>query len=97
MYPSSSPTGSRRTSLENKRSSLDGRRTSVASESSLRYEYAPASENESVLYSPSEEKDQPRNISLEPITITESNSSNILDDMAKFQREIDELRERYKQ
>lgn len=96
LPPSSSPTESRRTSSEIKRSSFEGkRRTSVASESSLRYEYAPASGNEHALYSPKEEADEPR--SLEPVTIPQSDSSNILDDMEKFQREIDELRERYRQ
>ncbi|KAF2658066.1 hypothetical protein K491DRAFT_690416 [Lophiostoma macrostomum CBS 122681] len=95
LPPSSSPTESRRTSLENKRSSFDGRRrTSLASESSLRHEYAPSSENEHVLYSPKEEVEEP--LSLEPVMMTKSDSSNILDDMDKFQREIDELRQRYK-
>jgi hypothetical protein len=95
LPPSSSPTESRRTSLENKRSSFDGRRrTSLASESSLRHEYAPSSENENVLYSPKEEVEEP--LSLEPMTMAKSDSSNILDDMERFQREIDELRSRYK-
>ncbi|KAF2259952.1 hypothetical protein CC78DRAFT_536690 [Lojkania enalia] len=87
----------RRASLENKRNSLEAiRRTSVASESSLRHEYSPAIENEQALYSPKEElTEEPR--ALEPAQSTTSNSSNILDDMERFQREIDELREKYKQ
>ncbi|KAF2728429.1 hypothetical protein EJ04DRAFT_97535 [Polyplosphaeria fusca] len=93
FLPSSSPNESRRTSLENKRSSFEGRRrTSVASESSLRHEYAPTSDQEQALYSPKEENEEPR--SLEP---AESSSANILDDMERFQKEIEELRERYKQ
>ncbi|KAF2175048.1 hypothetical protein K469DRAFT_612083, partial [Zopfia rhizophila CBS 207.26] len=91
-----SPTESRRTSSENKRSSFDGkRRTSVASESSLRYEYALASENEQTLYLlKGDIAEEPR--TLEPSTSSKNNASDILDDMEKFQREIDELRERYK-
>ncbi|KAF2702645.1 hypothetical protein K504DRAFT_213600 [Pleomassaria siparia CBS 279.74] len=93
--PTTSPTDSRRTSSENKRSSFDGkRRTSVASESSLRREYARASENEHALYSPVEEEiEESRVLRLQHIT---SGSSNILDDMEKFQREIDELRAKFK-
>ncbi|KAF2007956.1 hypothetical protein P154DRAFT_12536 [Amniculicola lignicola CBS 123094] len=91
----SSPPESRRTSLENKRTSIDSkRRTSVASESSLRHEYAPATELENPLYSPKEEMtEEPPG--LEEVVHTESGSANILDDMEKFQREIDELRKRY--
>lgn len=92
-YHGTSPTESRRTSSENKRSSFDGRRTSVASESSLRYEYAPVAGNEHVLYSPKEEVDEPQ--SMEPLAETRSDSTNILDDMERFQKEIDQLRERY--
>jgi hypothetical protein len=90
---SSSPGESRRTSSEYKRSSFDGkRRTSVASESSLKYEYSPAAETEHPLYSP-QEVDEPK--SLEATTLSTTNTADILDDMEKFQREIDELRERY--
>ncbi len=87
------------TSTDNRRSSLDGkRRTSAASESSLRYEYTPVNEkggNESALYSPREESEnamesQPR------LGEIENDSSNILDDMEKFQREIDALRSNIK-
>ncbi|ORY15853.1 hypothetical protein BCR34DRAFT_598127 [Clohesyomyces aquaticus] len=95
LPPSSSPTESRRTSSENKRSSFDGkRRTSVASESSLRHEYAPASEFDQPLYSPQDDiTEEPQ--MLETLEIPKSNSSNILEDLDKFQREIDELRKRY--
>jgi hypothetical protein len=44
------------------------------------------------LYSPKEEVEEQR--SLEP---AQSESANILDDMEKFQKEIEELRERYRQ
>jgi hypothetical protein len=93
-YSHASPTGSRRTSSEHKRNSFDiNRRTSVASESSLKHEYAPAAENEHPLYSPQEDIEEPR--VLESMPVTQSDSLNILDDMEKFQREIDQLRERY--
>ncbi|ENI03576.1 hypothetical protein COCC4DRAFT_73271 [Bipolaris maydis ATCC 48331] len=97
-YSSTSPTESRRTSTEH-------RRTSVASESSLRRAYAPVDEkgeNEHALYSPVDEKervlgvDESANAGTEKGEELRSNSSNILDDMEKFQREIDELRTRYK-
>ncbi|OAL54920.1 hypothetical protein IQ07DRAFT_559348 [Pyrenochaeta sp. DS3sAY3a] len=92
----SSPTESRRTSTENKRTSIDSkRRTSVASESSLRREYTPADEN--ALYSPQEEIENNLDSSAKKLEETRSDSSNILDDMDKFQREIEELRLRYKQ
>jgi hypothetical protein len=89
--PSSSPNESRRTSTENRRTSLDNnRRTSVASESSLRREYAPVDEksggSEYALYSPNEESEN---------NLEQEDSNNILDDMEKFQREIEELRQRY--
>ncbi|KAH7085277.1 hypothetical protein BKA63DRAFT_499297 [Paraphoma chrysanthemicola] len=98
--PSSSPTESRRTSTEHRRTSLDSkRRTSVASESSLRHEYAPSpgkGGNEHALYSPNEESENKLGASTgAPLTETRSDSSNILDDMEKFQREIEELRLRY--
>ncbi|KAH7393911.1 hypothetical protein DE146DRAFT_633850 [Phaeosphaeria sp. MPI-PUGE-AT-0046c] len=86
-----SPTESRRTSAEH-------RRTSVASESSLRREYAPIDEkgaSEYALYSPNEEAEK-KLVGDAALTQTESGSSNILDDMDKFQREIEELRSRYK-
>lgn len=98
--PTSSPTESRRTSTEYRRTSLDSkRRTSVASESSLRREYAPADEkrlNENALYSPKEENANMLDSSASLVE-TRSDSNTILDDMEKFQREIDELRNRYKQ
>ncbi|KAF2793136.1 hypothetical protein K505DRAFT_375527 [Melanomma pulvis-pyrius CBS 109.77] len=95
--PTTSPTESRRTSSENKRSSFDSkRRTSVASESSLRHEYARASENDQELYSPQEEVEvESRGLGLS-LQQTTSGERNILDDMEKFQREIDELRAKYK-
>ncbi|KAF2033274.1 hypothetical protein EK21DRAFT_58872 [Setomelanomma holmii] len=95
---SSSPTESRRTSNEHRRTSLDNkRRTSVASESSLRHEYAPSDEkggNEYALYSPNEESEN-RLGSGAGLVETRTDSSSILDDMEKFQREIEELRQRY--
>jgi hypothetical protein len=105
--------GSRRTSMEKKRSSFDSkRRTSVNSESSLRHEYGRASheyargsENEHVLYSPKEERgEDTQSLGLKEVSSDESGealreessgSSNILDDMERFQREIDELRKKY--
>jgi Cys-tRNA synthase (O-phospho-L-seryl-tRNA:Cys-tRNA synthase) len=79
--------------MENKRASFDGRRrTSVASESSLKHEYAPTMEDGNALYSP-QEADEAKN--LDTATIAQNTTSDILDDMEKFQREIDELRERY--
>ncbi|KAF2827256.1 hypothetical protein CC86DRAFT_445285 [Ophiobolus disseminans] len=96
--PSSSPTESRRTSTENRRTSVDSkRRTSMASESSLRNEYAPADEkggNEYALYSPNEEAENKLGLDAVP-TEAGSDPNNILDDMEKFQREIEELRQRY--
>ncbi|KAF2870945.1 hypothetical protein BDV95DRAFT_50164 [Massariosphaeria phaeospora] len=105
--PSASPTDSRRTSSELKRNSFDNnkRRTSVASESSLRREYAPvAEEAELPLYSPQEELvEEPMDlagageVAVEPgAAAAVADSSKILDDMERFQREIDELRARYK-
>ncbi|KAI8939671.1 hypothetical protein NX059_003429 [Plenodomus lindquistii] len=97
-----SPTESRRTSMEYRRTSLDSkRRTSAASESSLRREYAPVEEkpalgantSEYALYSPVEESEN----TLSTGVVERTESGNILDDMEKFQREIDELRNRYKQ
>ncbi|CAO2656161.1 Nn.00g049640.m01.CDS01 [Neocucurbitaria sp. VM-36] len=97
---SASPTESRRTSMENKRTSLDSkRRTSVASESSLRREYAPADEkggNEYALYSPKEESESRSESSDAVFAESRGDSSNILDDMERFQREIEELRLRFK-
>lgn len=100
----SSPTESRRTSTEYRRTSTEQRRSSVASESSLRRTYEPVdekSENEHALYSPIEESERRlglgENISGGKDGEGRSDSSNILDDMEKFQREIDELRTRYKQ
>ncbi|KAF2751817.1 hypothetical protein M011DRAFT_454710 [Sporormia fimetaria CBS 119925] len=91
--PSVSSMESRLSSSESKRRSFDGkRRTSVASESSLRNEYAPSVDHGEPLYTPNEEVEEPQ--SIEPVTIPAS-TPNILEDMEKFQREIDELRERY--
>lgn len=104
-YSSTSPSESRRTSTEIRRASTEHRRTSVASESSLRRAYAPVDEkgeNEHALYSPVDEKervlgvDESVSVGAEKGQEVRSNSSNILDDMEKFQREIDELRTRYK-
>jgi hypothetical protein len=90
----------RNVSTENMRPSLDNkRRTSVASESSLRREYAPADErtgNEFPLYSPNEEAENAMGANMDTAG-PRSDSNNILDDMEKFQREIDELRNRFKQ
>jgi hypothetical protein len=97
---SSSPTQSRRTSTEHRRTSIDNnRRTSVASESSLRREFAPSDDkagNEHALYSPQEESEN-RLATTASLLETRSDSNNILDDMDKFQREIDELVQRSKQ
>jgi hypothetical protein len=85
----------RRTSLDN------NRRTSGASEHSLRHEYAPVDEkpgNEYALYSPREEAEDKMAASTGAgVGEGRKDSNNILDDMEKFQREIDELRNRYKQ
>jgi len=70
----------------------------------LRREYAPADEkggNEYALYSPMEESEKKLGLDENMARGKEgegrSDSSNILDDMEKFQREIDELRTKYKQ
>jgi hypothetical protein len=77
---------------------------SGASENSLRYDYAPVEEktgNEYALYSPREEAEDTLASGALPTDAGaeegRKDSSNILDDMEKFQREIDELRNRYKQ
>jgi len=84
--------------MENRRTSIDSkRRTSMASESSLRNEYAPTEEKEGreyALSSPNEESENNLD-SGAASTETRSDSNNILDDMEKFQREIEELRQRY--
>jgi hypothetical protein len=70
----------------------------VASESSLRREYAPVNErggNEYALASPKEESENKFG-SGAALSQTTSDSNNILDDMDKFQREIEELRLKYK-
>jgi hypothetical protein len=70
----------------------------VASENSLRREYAPIDErggNEYALSSPNEESEN-RLGSGAVLSQTTSDSSNILDDMDKFQKEIEELRLKYK-
>jgi hypothetical protein len=75
----------------------------VASESSLRREYAPPDEkggNEYALYSPQEESENKLGADADVdvgVPTTRSDSNNILDDMEKFQREIDELTQRLKQ
>ncbi|KAH6873154.1 hypothetical protein BKA58DRAFT_411006 [Alternaria rosae] len=91
---SSSPTESRRTSTEYRRTSTD----------SLRREYAPVDDkggNEYALYSPMEESEKKLGLDENMADGKEgegrSDSTNILDDMEKFQREIDELRTKYKQ
>lgn len=69
----------------------------MASESSFRNEYAPVdekSENEYALYSPREDTEDKLGSGAGLIE-ARSDSSNILDDMDKFQREIEELRQRY--
>ncbi|KAG9191796.1 N-acetyltransferase [Alternaria panax] len=98
----SSPTESRRTSTEYRRTSTEHRRSSVASERSLKRTYAPVGEkgeNEHALYSPVEESEMrlglDENVSGGKIEVR-SDSSNILYDMEEFQREIDELRTRFK-
>ena len=70
----------------------------MASESSLRNEYAPSDEkggNEYALSSPNEESENSLGSTPQPQEMR-SDSNNILDDMEKFQREIEELRQRYK-
>jgi hypothetical protein len=98
QHTPASPSDSRRTSIENRRTSLENnRRTSVASESSLRREYAPVEEkggNEYALYSPNEESEKQLGLGA-ALTESRSDSNSILDDMEKFQREIEELRQRY--
>lgn len=68
----------------------------MASESSLKYEYThPAVDSEPALYSPREE--EPEKIVEAPeAKEADSNAGNILDDMEKFQKEIEELRAKYK-
>ncbi|KAF2272468.1 uncharacterized protein EI97DRAFT_445795 [Westerdykella ornata] len=91
--PSISSIESRRTSSEAKRTSFDGkRRTSIASESSLRYEYAPSTEQEPLACAPTV-TEEPQ--SMEPIVTSTAAPADILHDMEEFQREIDKLRERY--
>lgn len=77
----------------------------MASESSLRREYAPAADEkggggEYALYSPKEESEnrleKSSSSSGTKVAESRSDSSNILDDMEKFQREIEELRLRFK-
>lgn len=97
--PSSPVLDHRRTSVEYKRSSPDSkRRASAASESSLKYEYAPASastDNEHPLYSPREDESEDKMDS--SVTADRpANRMSILDDMDRFQKEIEELRERYR-
>ncbi|KAF1977108.1 hypothetical protein BU23DRAFT_551042 [Bimuria novae-zelandiae CBS 107.79] len=108
---SSSPIGSRQTSTEwkrNSKSSFDGKRQgSIASVSSLGREYTPTDKDEPALYSPRDEVTKPVGLgggeenaggnTLETGVERSggSNASNILDDMEKFQREIDELRSKY--
>jgi hypothetical protein len=53
--------------------------------------------SEYALYSPNEESENKLGSAGPALAETRSDSSNILDDMEKFQREIEELRQRYKQ
>ncbi|KAF1920611.1 hypothetical protein BDU57DRAFT_20166 [Ampelomyces quisqualis] len=96
-----SPTESRRTSVENRRTSIENnRRTSIACESSLRRNYAPVEEkrgSEYAPYPPNKESENKLGSASAALTDTGSESNNILDDMDKFQREIEELRQRYQQ
>ncbi|EDU49345.1 hypothetical protein PtrSN002B_002719 [Pyrenophora tritici-repentis] len=108
---SSSPTESRRTSTEYRRSSTEIRRTSVASDRRSYATVDEKAENEYALYSPNEEIEKRLGSSgdenagvnssgggKESMGIeARSDSSNILDDMEKFQREIDALRVKFKQ
>jgi hypothetical protein len=97
----SSPAESRRTSAEMRRTSTENRRTSVASEMSLR----PVDEHERVgdefaLQSPTPlEKSEAMGglgAAADQGSVVEAGASNdILDDMEKFQREIEELRRKY--
>jgi hypothetical protein len=76
---------------------MENRRTSIASESSLRREYAPVDDkagNEYALYSPLEESEKRLGGSSAGMG-GRSGSNSILDDMDKFQREIEELRLKY--
>ncbi|KAH8727098.1 hypothetical protein GQ44DRAFT_127701 [Phaeosphaeriaceae sp. PMI808] len=95
--PISSPTESRGASTENRRTSIDSkRRTSIASESSLRHEYASVDakgQNEYALNSPNEHSEA--NLAASAASQGSEPNTNILDDMEKFQREIEELRQRY--
>ena len=71
----------------------------MASESSLRRAYAPLDEKggiEHALYSPQEESEN-RLATITNLAETRGDSSNILDDMDRFQRELDELVQRSKQ
>lgn len=78
------------------------RRTSVASESSLKYSYSlPVETREEI--DEASGRDAVGSLDavggLEPaekVAVATGNSTDILDDMEKFQREIDELRERYR-
>ncbi|KAF1956710.1 hypothetical protein CC80DRAFT_64073 [Byssothecium circinans] len=94
----SSPTENSRISTEYKRSSPDSkRRTSVASESSLKYEYAPTSTadgGEHALYSPKEGGEERSGTEDKSKRMTAT--ASILDDMDKFQKEIEELRAKYR-
>ncbi|CAE7210814.1 hypothetical protein HRS9139_09341 [Pyrenophora teres f. teres] len=108
---SSSPTDSRRTSTEYRRSSTEIRRTSVASDRRSYATVDEKGENEYALYSPNEESEKrlgssgDENVGVNSSGVgkegtsigARSDSSNILDDMEKFQREIDALRVKFKQ
>ncbi|KAF1839739.1 hypothetical protein BDW02DRAFT_563788, partial [Decorospora gaudefroyi] len=103
--PSSSPTESRRTSTEHRRTSVASE-SSLRRE----YASGDKGGNDHALYSPNEEredrlgegegegKDEGVGVSVGGKPEEESgrsDSGNILDDMEKFQREIDELRGKY--
>lgn len=78
---------------EIRRTSLEGnRRTSVTSESSLRYGYTP--DDAFAVSSPrGEMTEEPK--TMEEAPVESASAEGILDDMARFQQEVDELRKRY--
>jgi hypothetical protein len=66
----------------------------VASESSLRYEYPQAAADVPVLHSPREEEGE-KSAEFPVSRETDSSAGNILEDMDRFQQELDELRAKY--
>jgi hypothetical protein len=96
----------KRSSIDSKRrTSVTSERSLRHEYGRASHEYARGSENEHVLYSPQEEGgEDTQSLSLKEVSSDESGevlrevssgSSNILDDMERFQREIDELRKKY--